>query len=58
MEWTFENFKADLEHLSLEVQKKALEIAEKLVKKEGISQSEAIQKAIIQAEEWFFDSEG
>ncbi len=58
MEWTFENFKADLIHLSPEVREKALQIAKTLKRKEGLSDQEAIRKAIVQAQEWLYDSEG
>jgi len=58
MEWTFENFKADLNNLTPEVKERAIEIAEKLMKKGGVSEDEAIKKGIKRAEEWFLDSEG
>lgn len=58
MEWTFENFKADLDTLTPEVRKKALEIAFKLKEKGSISEDEAIRKGIKRAEEWFLDSLG
>ena len=58
MDWTFENFKAELNDLSPEVHEKALEIAKKLMKKEGISDAEALRKAIVIAQEWLYDSEG
>lgn len=58
MEWTFENFKADLINLTPEVREKAIEIANRLMKKGGISEDEAIKKGIKRAEEWFLDSEG
>lgn len=58
MDWTFENFKADLNHLSPEVRSKALEIAKKLMEKDGLSDHEAMRKAIVQAQEWLYNSEG
>lgn len=58
MDWTFENFKADLNDLTPEVREKALKIAKDLMKKEGISDNEAVRKAIVQAQEWLYDSEG
>ena len=58
MDWTFENFKADLNDLTPEVREKALKIAKDLMKKEGISDNEAMRKAIVQAQEWLYDSEG
>ncbi|MGO3181937.1 MAG: hypothetical protein ACTIJ9_03810 [Aequorivita sp.] len=58
MEWTFENFKADLDNLTPEVRKIALQMAHKLMEKGGISEDEAIKKGIKRAEEWFLDSEG
>lgn len=58
MNWTFENFKVQLENLTPEVRKRALEIAEKLMKIGGVSEDEAIRKGIKRAEEWFLNSEG
>ena len=58
MDWTFENFKADLNDLTPEVREKALKIAKDLMKKEGISDNEAMRRAIVQAQEWLYDSEG
>ena len=58
MNWTFENFKADLDNLTPEVRKKALEIAQKLMKAGDISEDGAIKEGIKRAEEWFLDSEG
>ena len=58
MDWIFENFKAELNDLSPEVREKALKIAKKLMKKEGISDDEAMRKAIVEAQEWLYDSEG
>lgn len=58
MEWTFENFKAELKDLTPEVRNRAMEIAHQLRKKGEISESEAIKEGIKRAEEWFLDSEG
>ncbi|WP_169718936.1 hypothetical protein [Aequorivita capsosiphonis] len=58
MEWTFENFKADLDNLSPGVREKAMEIANRLMKKGGISEDKAIKMGIKRAEEWFLDSGG
>lgn len=58
MEWTFNNFKADLENLTPEVRKVAIDIAEKLMKKGDISEDQAIKEGIKRAEEWFLDSLG
>lgn len=58
MEWTFEDFKADLEDLTPEVRNRALEIAQKLMTEGGISEDEAIKKGIKRAEECFLDSGG
>lgn len=58
MDWTFENFKADLDNLTPEVREKAQEIAKKLLKKGDISEDKAIKEGILRAEEWFYDSEG
>lgn len=54
----FENFKNDLESLTPKVKEKALEIANGLMKKEGISEKAAITEAIKRAEEWFYDLGG
>ncbi|MDN3723588.1 hypothetical protein QRD02_04280 [Aequorivita sp. SDUM287046] len=54
----FKNFKPKLEHLTPEVRKKALEIAQQLMKRGGISEDKAIDQAIVQAEQWFFDMKG
>lgn len=58
MNWTFDNFKPKLDNLTPQVREKALEIAEQLMKKGGISEEKAIQLAVVRAEEWFYDSEG
>jgi len=58
MKWTFDNFKPKLENLSPEVREKAIEIAQELMEKGGISEERAISKAIIIAEEWFYDLGG
>lgn len=58
MEWTFENFKADLDNLTPAVRKRAVEIAQKLMKKGGTSEDKAIKMGIKRAEEWFLDSRG
>lgn len=58
MEWIFENFKAELDKLTPPVRNKALEIAKQLIEKGNISEEKAIEQAIVQAEEWFYDTEG
>lgn len=58
MDWTFENFRAELNDLTPEVREKALKIAKRLQKEEGISDDEAMRKAIVEAQEWLLDSEG
>jgi uncharacterized protein YdaT len=58
MNWTFENFKPHLENLTPQAREKALEIAEHLMEKGGISEGKAIKEAIVRAEEWFLNSEG
>ncbi|MDT0687373.1 MULTISPECIES: hypothetical protein [Flavobacteriaceae] len=58
MDWTFEDFKTDLDSLNPAVREKALEIANDLMKEEKYTTKEAITKAIKQAEEWFYDLEG
>ena len=58
MEWIFENFKTELSKLTPEVREKAMIIARKLMKKGGVSEDEAMRKAIVEAQEWLYDSEG
>lgn len=58
MEWTFEDFETDLKDLAPKVRIKALEIANKLKKKEKYSKDKAIKEAIVKAQEWFYDTEG
>ena len=58
MNWIFENFKPALDGLTPQVRQKTLEIAQQLMEKGGLSEEKAIQQAIVQAEEWFYDSEG
>ena len=58
MDWTFEEFRTELETLNPVVRKKAIEIANDLIEKEGLSQDLAIKKAVVMAEEWFYDLEG
>ncbi len=58
MNWTFENFKGTLKDLTPEVRKRALKIANKLMEKGGLSEEEAVKKGIVEAQEWFYDSEG
>ena len=58
MEWTFKNFRPQLNKLTPEVRKKAYEIAHKLMEKGGVSEDEAMKRAIVQAQEWLYDSEG
>ncbi|HNP66824.1 MAG TPA: hypothetical protein PKH16_02875 [Aequorivita sp.] len=58
MNWTSENFKPKLENLTPEVREKALEIAHELIEKGGISEKKAISKAIVKAEEWFYNLKG
>ena len=36
----------------------SIEIAKKLIEKEGFSREKAIKKAVVMAEEWFYDLEG
>lgn len=58
MNWTFENFKGTLKDLTPEVRKRVLKIANKLMEKGGLSEEEAVKKGIMEAQEWFYDSEG
>jgi len=52
MDWTFEEFRTELDALNPSVRKKAIEIAE------DFSKEKAIKKAVVMAEEWFYDLEG
>ena len=58
MDWTCEEFRAELDTLNPSVRKKAIEIAKELIEKEGFSREKAIKKAVVMAEEWFYDLEG
>lgn len=58
MEWTFENFKPELDSLEPNVRKKAMEIARKLMQQENHSEATAIKEGIARAEEWFMDIGG
>ncbi|MDC7999961.1 hypothetical protein POV26_02845 [Aequorivita todarodis] len=58
MNWTFRNFKPEIDKLAPQVREKAMEIANQLMEKGGISEENAIQQAIVRAEEWFYNSEG
>lgn len=55
MKWTFEDFGADLKDLNPQVRKKALEIANRLMKEKKYTEEEAIKKAIKEAEEWYLN---
>ena len=58
MDWMFEDFKTDLDSLTPIVRKKALEIAQELMKEGKFTEKEAITEGIKRAEEWFYDLEG
>lgn len=58
MDWMFEDFKTDLDSLNPVVREKALKIAKEFMKEEKSTEKEAIDEAIKQAEEWFYDLEG
>ncbi len=58
MDWTFEEFRAELDTLNPSVRKKAIDIAKELIEKEDFSKEKAIKKEIVMAEEWFYDLEG
>ncbi|MEO6349001.1 MAG: hypothetical protein ABIO60_13955 [Aquaticitalea sp.] len=58
MEWTFENFKPELDSLEPNVRKKAMEIAHQLKLEKNCSEAEAIKEGISRAEEWFLDIGG
>jgi len=54
----FEDFKTDLDSLHPEVKQKALEIARELMSQKSYTKEKAVQEAITQAEEWFYDLRG
>lgn len=54
----FEGFDARFKELDPRVQKEALELAKRLMDKEGYSREAAIKEAIKQAEQRFLDLEG
>ena len=58
MEWTLENFPVSLENLKPQAREKAVEIANQLMLSGTWSEEKAVKKAIQQAEEWFYESEG
>ena len=58
MDWTFKNFKADLDALDPLVKEKTLTIANQLMMQGKYSEKEAITEAIKRAEEWFYDRQG
>ena len=58
MDWMFQDFRTDLDGLNPKVREKALEIAKELVEKKDLPAKEALQQAIMRAEEWFYDIEG
>lgn len=58
MNWIFDDFQPQLNELTPEVRQKALQIANKIMEKGGVSEDEAIKRAIVQAQEWLYDSEG
>ena len=53
-----EDFKTKLDGLQPSVRKKALKIAQELVKENGYSREKAITEGIKRAEEWFYDLRG
>lgn len=58
MKWTFEKLQPDLKDLNPKVRRKALEIANRLMVEENLSEGEAIKLAIKKAEEWYLDTQG
>ena len=54
----FEGFDARFKELDPRVQKEALELAKRLMEKEGYDREAAIKEAIKQAEQRFLDLEG
>ncbi len=58
MKWTFEKLQPDLKDLNPKVREKALEIANRLMVEENLSEGEAIKLAIKKAEEWYLDTQG
>ena len=58
MDWTFEEFRTEIDVLNPLARKKAIEIAKELIEKEDFSKIEAIKKAVIMGKEWIYDLEG
>lgn len=58
MDWTFEDFRTDLDSLKPMVRKKAIEIANNLMKERNLTEKEAITEGIKRAEEWSYDLKG
>ena len=58
MDWMFEDCRTDFDTLDPVIRKKALEIANQLMKQGKFTEKEAINEAIKRAEEWFYDLEG
>lgn len=56
--WTFEGSHAKLDQLDPRTRSKAVEIAHGLMENGKLSEEEAIEEAIIRAEEWFYGTEG
>lgn len=56
--WTGDNFPENLNDLIPKVREKAIEIANQLLKSGKYNKEEAIHKAIQEAEEWYYESEG
>lgn len=53
MEWTFDDFAADLKDLKPQVRDKAKEIANRLMEEQEYSEREAMK----QAEEWYLNKQ-
>lgn len=58
MDWTFEEFRTEIDVLNPLARKKAIEFAKELIEKEDFSKIEAIKKAVIMGKEWIYDLEG
>ena len=54
----YEKIQPDLKDLNPKVKRKALEIANRLMEEENLSEGEAIRLAIKKAEEWYLDTQG
>ncbi|KKN28272.1 hypothetical protein LCGC14_0856040 [marine sediment metagenome] len=56
--WTFEGFYVKLDELEDSIKNKALDIAAGFMETGKYTERDAIEEAIVRAEEWFYDLEG